>query len=607
MKKGLKRMLALALMLCLPALGAARSEGMAQVQPVLWLRFASLVARESQTPGATAEPQSTQTPISTPETTAEPQPTHTPVPTASATAEPQPTATPAPTASATAEPQPTATPVPTASATPVPQDCTHSNVLADVQPREVVYSDPDEGGHTCSYFAVDVITCLDCGAQWEEWPEKKTSQRESHTLKDGVCSQCGYVDDCPHENVLDQEVSYELTYSDADEQGHAVSYYAVTAHECQDCGKYWEDPWPAEKTWRREAHEYENGVCSRCGYENTCPHAHTAQYEDRRQVAYSDPDEGGHTLSYYAVQVTLCGDCGERWEDWPQQKTTVRQQHSYADGKCGACGYPMPAPTATATAQPTDTPAPTATAQPTGTPEPTVTAQPTQAPGPTATATAQPTETPEPTMPVVTDQPRPTAKPTSRPTARPTSRPADTVAPQPSFVPVDADAQVHGVRVEDTPPMAQALLTVAQELESAPAGTSVRIAHLSQVLTPEEYEALEQLPLREQFMAFLYAMGFEDEVNAALETASEGFSESALALKAQIQARLGAMNRAQRSEYAALLSRYFPMEARQVNGVETHWFQLDLELEDASGARVERYGFGRVNGAWVLCQVEIAQ
>ena len=224
----------------------------------------------------------------------------------------------------------------------------------------------------------------------------------------------------------------------------------------------------------------------------------------------------------------------------------------------------------------TDEPLPEATATPL--PEATAT------PAPEATAVPGAT----PTMPVVTDEPLPEA----------------TATPAPVYEEVPVSEEVHGVKVEEAPEMVRVLMAVAEDVESE--NSSIDIVNAEKVLTPEEKDALDVLPAREQLMTFLSVIGFEVEVNAAMEESEIELSAEALALKASILERMAAMEESERAAFEAMLLESFPQEVIEIDGVEYEFFIIELEIRRGDELHYERYGFRREGETWILTRLERA-
>lgn len=195
----------------------------------------------------------------------------------------------------------------------------------------------------------------------------------------------------------------------------------------------------------------------------------------------------------------------------------------------------------------------------------------------------------EPTMPTVTDNTAPTGK------------------PAPEFVDVPADESVNGVKAEDGRQLVETMVTVAEALEAEGENVTVEIVNLDKLITAEEKAALNELTMREQLLTFLSVIGFEEQVNAALESQQQSLSDGATALKAQILDRLSAMDEAERAQFEAMLLENFAQENIVIDGVEYSFFVLEIEVSRGDELRIERYGFRREGEEWIFTRLEIAE
>ena len=194
-----------------------------------------------------------------------------------------------------------------------------------------------------------------------------------------------------------------------------------------------------------------------------------------------------------------------------------------------------------------------------------------------------------------------TVAPTARAEAAATPAPTE----EPVYEEVPAEEPVHGVKAEDKIPMVETLSTVAEALETEEA--QVTIANVEKIVTPEEKAALDQLPLREQMLTVLCAIGFEEQVTEALAGEGVSLSEEAEALKEQILARIDAMNEEEKAAFQQMLEENFPVETVEMDGMEYRFFVFEVEIETEEGLRRERYGFREEAGAWIFVKLSVAE
>ena len=355
---------------------------------------------------------------------------------------------------------------------------------------------------------------------------------------------------------------------------------------CVDCGERFYDEGRWETVTGTSAHYFDfvqtspEVGCMVCGYvpgaeadKFVCEHeetmTQTVSGEEYRPVEGSN----AHILTRYTVEQTVCTSnpwrCGQILAEKVVSSTPVEgateEIHTFdAGGVCTVCGYKQ----LTDPDDPVE-PAPT-------TPAPVVT----------------PAPTPRPTMPVVSDVPI-------------DQTPAPT--PTPVFTQVPAVETVHGVKAEDEVPMVETLVTVVDTIAKEDASASIQIANVERVVTTEEKQALDTLPVKEQILTFLSVIGFEEQVDAALETTGEALSESAQALKAQIQERIAAMSEEEYAAFEQALLTSFPQQTVEVDGVEYTFFVIELEVRVGDTVRIERYGFRQEDEAWIFTRLEIGR
>ena len=480
--------------------------------------------------------------------------------------------------------------------------CPHDLTTVEYVWDEPTYVKIDENTHKMAYDAEGYITCLRCGETVGTTPVRHVEMIEEHSFYEGECY-CGAtceVVQCDHANRVevwdpDDDEVVELTGTDV--YNHTGVFKRYFYPMCVDCGERFYDEGHWETVTGTSAHYFDFVMthpevgCMACGYvpgaeadKFVCEHeetmTQTVSGEEYRPVEGSN----AHILTRYTVEQTVCTSnrwrCGQIIAEKVISSTPVEgateEIHTFgADGVCTVCGYKQltdpddpvePAPT---------TPAPVVTPAPT-TPAPVVT----------------PAPTPRPTMPVVSDVPI-------------DQTPAPT--PTPVFTQVPAVETVHGVKAEDEVPMVETLVTVVDTIAKEDASASIQIANVERVVTTEEKQALDTLPVKEQILTFLSVIGFEEQVDAALETTGEALSESAQALKAQIQERIAAMSEEEYAAFEQALLTSFPQQTVEVDGVEYTFFVIELEVRVGDTVRIERYGFRQEDEAWIFTRLEIAE
>ena len=469
--------------------------------------------------------------------------------------------------------------------------CPHDLTTVDYVWDEETYVKIDENTHKKAYDAEGYIPCLRCGETVGTTPVRHVEMIEEHSFYEGECY-CGAtceVVQCDHANraeVWDPEDDEVVELTGTDVYNHTGVFKRYFYPMCVDCGERFYDEGHWETVTGTSAHYFDFVLthpevgCMVCGYvpgaeadKFVCEHeetmTQTVSGEEYRPVEGSN----AHILTRYTVEQTVCTSnpwrCGQILAEKVISSTPVEgateEIHTFdADGVCTVCGYKQ----LTDPDDPVE-PAPT-------TPAPVVT----------------PAPTPRPTMPVVSDVPI-------------DQTPAPT--PTPVFTQVPAVETVHGVKAEDEVPMVETLVTVVDTIAKEDASASIQIVNVERVVTTEEKQALDTLPVKEQILTFLSVIGFEEQVDAALETTGEALSESAQALKAQIQERIAAMSEEEYAAFEQALLTSFPQQTVEVDGVEYTFFVIELEVRVGDTVRIERYGFRQEDEAWIFTRLEIAE
>ena len=171
--------------------------------------------------------------------------------------------------------------------------------------------------------------------------EEAYSDTEEHYYdENGVCTVCGHVNTCSHENTRDDWYWKECTYTDTgDNKAHEVSGIRVNYIYCDDCNMYVMEQ--EEEYSETEEHYYdENGVCLNCGHVNTCPHenAYDSWYWETIDSITDTGDDLTHEASGTRVLYTYCWDCGI-FISKHSEAYTGPQNHSYDENGVCQCGH----------------------------------------------------------------------------------------------------------------------------------------------------------------------------------------------------------------------------------------------------------------------------
>ena len=433
--------------------------------------------------------------------------------------------------------------------------CEHEWDVVD-EYTKTEYEDLGDNGHGKIVTQMEDWVCKLCGTEMNGYVVGEERTNEAHSLREGKCV-CGYG--CEHEWVTENTYDViEYYWTDDNMHEKIVSTYKASA--CKFCGS--ERPGGDEEIERKTTTEEHNCIIT---------------FSFIEDIKYEPVNEQQHEKVTLATETHLCTLCGFALTDTDiPVETTEIEPHAFVDGRCIRCGYrelppatptPTPTPVVTEAPEPTPTPTPVVTEapEPTPTPTPVVTEAPeatptltpvvTEAPEPTPTPTPVVTEAPEPTMPVVSDEPIATPTPTPRPSDEP---------------------QEEGGAQDAT--------------EEAPQAT-VEILKAPELLSSDEAAAFNALGLRERMLSFLAAVGYEDQVDAALTASGEQLSQAAIAAREQLAQRIAAMDEAQKSEFDAWMTASFEPATVEVGGASYGTLLLEVVRVEGDSVEVRRYGF----------------
>ena len=469
--------------------------------------------------------------------------------------------------------------------------CTHDNTEKRIY-EEAVYYPKDASGHIKKTSYRENLYCTDCQELLHTLRAWSEESDEAHEFHDGTCYLCKYKSGCEHPASRTETEHGDATVLSGDETGHVLLGDVFTCEICTVCGGVL-----SKKTEHGvrsvEPHEFVNGVCY-CGYQEACPHTETTEkwYFDLllepRMLVSRGPD--GHSYSGSVVRYQECTQCGAALSPVVSPGMVMESPHEFSQDVCKICGYkrlpatPTPEPTATPTPEPTATPTP----EPTATPTPEPTAAPT--PEPTPEPTAKPT-------PVPTPVPLPEFLPeTPRATRRPVATPAPTAPPL-----------TEGHQAEEKT-LAKALDHVAAQIpenqEKTAQQTSVRIAHIEKIATQEETQILQQLPMTEQMLVIVCALGEGKALQQTLLPDRAQLGEQAEELIGAISERIQQMNDQEQAAFQQMLRETFSVEKIERDGVVEEYFVLELLIYADGMERVERYGFRFDGEKWLITRME---
>ena len=227
--------------------------------------------------------------------------------------------------------------------------CDHANAYIDYYVDKLVgcgtavatpvnIVDNGDGTHSYTKYQMPHYYCPDCGYAYLGEVEAVEGYTEKHECNlDGVCWDCGARVQCTHPNAVTETVVWYDMYEHADKDGHWYSQGAcMEVFSCPDCGL--EDFYDAD-TGLLEPHDWYNGACTICGYENECAHENAEPYTETLLRGVKSYDADGHVAVYEEVSGERCPDCLEVTEQ-PAERTEVTEAHKFdAYGACEVCGY----------------------------------------------------------------------------------------------------------------------------------------------------------------------------------------------------------------------------------------------------------------------------
>lgn len=197
--------------------------------------------------------------------------------------------------------------------------------------------DNGDGTHTYTQYRQPHYYCPDCDYAClgeVEAVEGYTEKHESDIL--GVCWDCGARVQCTHPNAVTEIVPW-YSYSHADASGHWYgSNDCQESFYCPDCGL---QDINNTDSGLLEPHDWYNGACTICGYENECTHENAEPYTETLLRGVKSCNADGHEAVYEKVSGERCPDCLEVTEQ-TAERTEVTEEHVFdAYGVCEVCGY----------------------------------------------------------------------------------------------------------------------------------------------------------------------------------------------------------------------------------------------------------------------------
>lgn len=140
----------------------------------------------------------------------------------------------------------------------IQKECEHDSTTEEIVNTE--YEEIDEDYH----LRIESIReyCDDCGELVDSYMRET---EEAHSIRNGVCRNCGYEEEeeCEHRITYDVISIDERRYEQDDSDVHTKIEKIITY--CRECGE--EISSREERT--SEKHNFKNGICSACGYKQS--------------------------------------------------------------------------------------------------------------------------------------------------------------------------------------------------------------------------------------------------------------------------------------------------------------------------------------------------
>ena len=219
--------------------------------------------------------------------------------------------------------------------------CGHPNGEVTQQKKSILgYEAVDGESHVCLYLISGERFCPECGEVFEIWIEEEGASGESepHRFGEGTCGQCGYVNDCPHEETFSVDWLENTAYEPIGSKRHQVTADLVEHIFCKRCLE--EQGYTfVETVSSEEEHVYAEGKCVWCGDENSCDHPEVRTEYHIFEPAYEAVDEKKHIVRGEQTEVIACRKCGEAVSSAVYDgDAAVEEAHEFDEGVC-VCGY----------------------------------------------------------------------------------------------------------------------------------------------------------------------------------------------------------------------------------------------------------------------------
>ena len=138
------------------------------------------------------------------------------------------------------------------------------------------------------------------------------------------------------------------------------------------------------------------------------------------------------------------------------------------------------------------------------------------------------------------------------------------------------------------------------------AEVAVEVVGAKAVFDEAAYKTLKTLQAQEQILVTLFAVGFEDVVDTALEAMGIKLSADAAAMMLTTQAAQALMSQEERDALRAAIEENFPRLQAEVDGVLCEYFIVNVEIVVDGVKRTESYGFrfDETTNQWIFVKMD---
>lgn len=417
--------------------------------------------------------------------------------------------------------------------------------------------------------------------------------------EDQRCTACGYTIACEHPE--DKIAVVTFFKSPSDYVAVNVDTHEYTADYCEEkyctvCSTTISITVLEETREVTESHNFNEGVCINCGYKTDCTHPKkkcSSSFFNNSNI-YEPKNSTHHTGTGTRIKITWCNACSSMISDeLVDNNYTFDEKHTFVEGVCKQCGY----------VNTCDHPAnqrKTVQEVYRGEIISTTSREHTWS-GVIQNNTvcsvcgecldyklvSNSTLTEKHTFKDGFCSICGVKKPVSSSDTNDDSEPVVT------YTEIAATTVTHGVSAASPLRMAETLLTAAEHLALEIQGENFSITpmHADEILTDGEMVTFSELPVSEQVLVLLSAIGYQDEIDHYLTENELALSGDALALAASISDRVAAMTDEDRAAHTALVEEFFPVETITANGAECEFAVIELKITIDGVTHYERYGF----------------